>query len=89
MIFLLGPLTRQVYDQFGRVALKSVDIRRNRVLSVFNWPYADARARLEQLPVLGSVLLVESSLKLSRGKLRDIVWFLKLPSLRRPGALLQ
>ena len=56
LIFLLGPLTRQVFDQFGRVALKSVGIRRNNVLSVFNWPYADARARLEQLPVLGSVL---------------------------------
>ena len=53
LVFLLGPLARLVYDQFARVALKAVKVRRGNVLDSFQWPSAEARSRLEQLPVAG------------------------------------
>ena len=56
LIFLLGPLARQIYDQFARVAIKSIKVRRDNVLGVFKWPYPEARAHLEQLPFLGKDL---------------------------------
>ena len=52
LVFLLGPLARLVYDQFARVALKAVKVRRANVLDSFQWPSAEARSRLEQLPVV-------------------------------------
>ena len=51
LVFLLGPLARLVYDQFARVALKAVKVRRANVLDTFRWPSTEARNRLEQLPV--------------------------------------
>ena len=56
LVFLLGPLARQMFDQFSRMALKSVRVRRDNLLSLFHWPYPEARARLEQLPYLSSDL---------------------------------
>lgn len=51
LVYLLGPLSRLVYDQFARVALKAVRVRRGNILDAFPWPSAEARSRLEQLPV--------------------------------------
>ena len=54
LIFLLGPLSRLVFDQFTRVALKAVQVRRSNILDVIpSWPSSEARGRLEQLPVVG------------------------------------
>ena len=54
--YSLGPLSRLIYDQFAKVALKSVRVRRRNVLDSFDWPSSEARSRLEQLPVLGDDL---------------------------------
>ena len=56
LVYLLGPLSRLVYDQFARVALKSVHVRRENILDAFAWPSSEARGRLEHLPVVGSDL---------------------------------
>lgn len=54
LIYLLGPLSRLVFDQFSRVALKAVQVRRANILDVIpSWPSSEARGRLEQLPVVG------------------------------------
>lgn len=54
LIYLLGPLSRLVFDQFTRVALKAVQVRRSNILDVIlSWPSSEARGRLEQLPVVG------------------------------------
>ena len=47
------PLARLVYDQFARIALKSIEVRRGNVLDTFRWPTSEARSRLERLPVIG------------------------------------
>ncbi|KAJ8026083.1 Polycomb group RING finger protein 3 [Holothuria leucospilota] len=57
LVFLLGPLARLVYDQFARVALKAVKVRRANVLDTFQWPSVEARNRLEQLPVASPDLI--------------------------------
>ena len=51
LVYLLGQLSRLVYDQFARVALKAVRVRRGNILDAFPWPSAEARSHLEQLPV--------------------------------------
>ena len=56
LVFMLGPLSRLIYDQFARVSLKSTEMRRQNVLNAFDWPTKEARASLEKLPVLGSDL---------------------------------
>lgn len=53
LLFLLGPLARLIYDQFARVTLKTVQVRRDNVLDAFDWPSPEARDRLLGLPVLG------------------------------------
>ena len=56
LVYLLGPLSRLVYDQFVRVSLESVCVRRENILDAFTWPSFEARGRLEHLPVVGSDL---------------------------------
>ena len=51
LVYLLGPLARLIFDQFARIALKSVRVRRGNILDAFPWPSTEARGRLEQLPV--------------------------------------
>ena len=54
LVYLLGPLSRLVFDQFSRVALKAVQVRRGNILDVIpSWPSSEARGRMEQLPVVG------------------------------------
>ena len=56
LVYLLGPLSRLVFDQFARVALKSVRVRRGNILDAFAWPSTEARSRMEQLPVVSADL---------------------------------
>lgn len=51
VVYLLGPLSRTVYDQFVRVALEAVRVCQGKILDTFPWPSAEARSCLEQLPV--------------------------------------
>ncbi|PIK47829.1 reverse transcriptase [Apostichopus japonicus] len=56
LLLLLGPLVRLAYDQFARVATRSVKARRENVVSAIRWPSTEARNRMLALPVLGEDL---------------------------------
>ena len=56
LLYLQGPLSRLIFDQFARVNLKATQVRRGNLLDTFAWPSAEARSRLENLPVFGSDL---------------------------------
>ena len=56
LLFLLGPLSRLIFDQFARVTLKATQVRRSNILDAFAWPSAEARDHLESLPAKGSDL---------------------------------
>ena len=56
LLYLQGPLSRLIFDQFARVNLKATQVRRGNLLDAFAWPSAEARSRLENLPVFGSDL---------------------------------
>ena len=56
LLYLQGPLSRLIFDQFARVTLKATQVRRGNLLDAFAWPSAEARSHLEELPVLGGDL---------------------------------
>ena len=56
VVTLLGPLSRLVFDQFSRTAVRSVRARRDMVLDAVKWPYASMRNTLERLPIIGGDL---------------------------------
>ena len=77
ILFLLGPLARLIFDQFARVALKAVDVRRGNVVDAFAWPSTEARSRLEWLPVFGPDLFHPQFIP----KLAEVKRRLRLPLL--------
>ena len=64
--YSLGSCSRQIFDQFANIALKSVRVRRRYVLDSFDWPSSKARSWLEQLPVLGDDLFNDQFLEFSK-----------------------
>ncbi|PIK35744.1 hypothetical protein BSL78_27440 [Apostichopus japonicus] len=57
LLLLLGPLVRLAYDQFARVATRSVKARRQNIVSAIHWPSTEAKDRMLELPILGEDLL--------------------------------
>ena len=53
IVTLLGPLSRLVFDQFARVAVKTTSERRTLVLDALAWPSASIKKSFESLPMLG------------------------------------
>ncbi|XP_071846182.1 uncharacterized protein [Apostichopus japonicus] len=56
LLLLLGPLVRLAYDQFARVATRSVKARRQNIVSAIHWPSTEAKDRMLELPILGEDL---------------------------------
>ena len=56
LLYLQGPLSRLIFDQFARVNLKATQVSRGNLLDAFAWPSAEAWSRLENLSVFGSDL---------------------------------
>lgn len=50
LINILGPLDRLTYDQFSRVAIPSVQERREIVMDLIVWPSPDMKRRFLKLP---------------------------------------
>ncbi|XP_071842958.1 uncharacterized protein [Apostichopus japonicus] len=61
LLLLLGPLVRLAYDQFARVATRSVKARRQNIVSAIHWPSTEANDRMLELPILGEDLLRAAS----------------------------
>ncbi|PIK40446.1 hypothetical protein BSL78_22729 [Apostichopus japonicus] len=59
-LLLLGPLVRLAYDQFARVATRSVKARRESIVSAIHWPSIEAKTRMLALPSLGEDLFAGS-----------------------------
>ena len=53
LLLLFGPLARLNYDQFARVAIKTVATRRESLVSAIRWPSVEAKARMLSLPFRG------------------------------------
>ncbi|PIK45750.1 hypothetical protein BSL78_17390 [Apostichopus japonicus] len=60
LLLLLGPLVRLAFDQFARVAIRSVKARRENVISSIRWPSVEAKERMLALPSLGDDLFAGS-----------------------------
>lgn len=54
-MWLLGPFARLVYDQFARIAIRSIESRQRNVLAVVGYPAGEAKGRLATLPILGPI----------------------------------
>lgn len=53
LVNLLGPLSRLIFDQFSRVAVRSVQERRDLVMDALIWPTQDIKRRFLELPLTG------------------------------------
>ncbi|XP_071826664.1 uncharacterized protein [Apostichopus japonicus] len=60
LLLMLSPLVRLAFDQFARVAVRSVKARRENVVSSIRWPSIEAKTRMLSLPSLGDDLFAGS-----------------------------
>ena len=56
LLLLIGPLARLVFDQFSRIAIKSVISRRSNLLQTMEWPSSELKDSLLNLPKTGADL---------------------------------
>ncbi|KAJ8040210.1 UDP-glucuronosyltransferase 2B23 [Holothuria leucospilota] len=53
VVNILGPLSRLIFDQFARIAVRSVQERRDLLLESLSWPTQDIKRRFLDLPLEG------------------------------------
>ncbi|PIK49492.1 hypothetical protein BSL78_13640 [Apostichopus japonicus] len=70
LLLMLSPLVRLAFDQFARVAVRSVKARRENVVSSIRWPSIEAKTRMLSLPSLGDDLLLGASSRSCKRKLQ-------------------